>query len=76
MIFLQPWIYATPIRCRLPIISMSPPPHSMQEQLITVYVKRGGGEGVQSQIKKKKIKIFVLKKMYAKFIILKKTSSR
>ena len=29
-------------------------PHSMQEQRITVYVKRGGGEeGVQSQILEK-----------------------
>ena len=32
------------------------PPHSMHEQLITVYVKRGGGggEGVQSKILKRK----------------------
>ena len=63
-------IYTTPIRCRLQgkmdalnasfdllksQLFQCPPPHSMQEQLITVYVKRGGGEeGVQSQILKKK----------------------
>ena len=65
-------IYTTPIRCRLQgkmdasnasfdLLKsqlFQCPPHSMQEQLITVYVKRGEGG-------------FVLKKNYAKFIILK-----
>ena len=64
-------IYTTPIRSRLQgkmdalnasfdllksqLFQCPPPPHSIQEQLITVYVKRGGGggEGVQSQILKK-----------------------
>ena len=53
------YIYTTPIRCRLQgkmdalnasfDLLMSQlfqcPPHSMQEELITVYVKRGGGGG-------------------------------